>query len=117
MASPDRKRMRDDLHELARLASPEAALSSSAVQEFESADSSGYVDLSLSSFSYTDDGWVDRALVRANGGAVLTPGSMRPVALEALLEPEAAKSPASRRRAWLYSAMGVAGAAVVAVLA
>ena len=102
----DRERMRNDLRELARLAKPSGDSAQS--HRFESADSSGYVD--LSAFSASDSGWVDRELARAKAGPagaeprrappplpgsgasakgraidVLSPESMAPVALESFL--------------------------------
>jgi hypothetical protein len=109
----DRAHMRDDLRELARQASSPRAIPSSG-RAFKSADSSGYVD--LSEFSATDDGWVDRELARAKGGAMLGPGSLRPISMDALLEVEPEPS-SSRTRTWVVSGLGLAGAAAVAFLA
>jgi hypothetical protein len=121
-ASSDRARLRTDLRELAKLA---ASDSSPTPHTFDSADSSGFVD--LSAFSATDDsdmdGWVERELARASGrakgGAVLTPGSMAPVAMASLLaEPDVAETAASAsRRGWIYTGLGLVGVAAVAVLA
>jgi hypothetical protein len=110
----DRAHMRDDLRALARQAAAPKDAPSSA-HAFESADSSGYVD--LSAFSSTDDGWVERELARAKGRVVLTPGSLRPISMEALLvaEPEEAKP--SRTRTWVYSGLGLLGAGLIAFLA
>jgi hypothetical protein len=121
-ASSDRARLRTDLRELAKLAAPVS--SAPAPHALRSPDSSGYVD--LSAFNSTDDmdGWVERELAasggRAKGGAVLTPGSMAPVAMSALID--AAPGPdetsaGSRKRGWVYSGLGVVGVAAVAVLA
>ena len=118
--SQDRQRTRQDLQELARLAKSTPASS------FKTADSSGYVDLSM--FSATDESWVERELERARTGMpapsrgrsgainALSPESMAPVALSALLEnpPEA---PAPRGRRALYLVAGLASIAAVAVLA
>jgi hypothetical protein len=121
-ASSDRARLRTDLRELAKLAGSD---SSPAPRAFESADSSGFVD--LSAFSAADDsdmdGWVERELARAGGrakgGAVLSPGSMAPVAMTSLLgEPEVIETAASaRKRGWVYTGLGLVGVAAVAVLA
>jgi hypothetical protein len=110
----DRAHMRDDLRQLALLASGPKAVPSSA-HAIESPDSSGYVD--LSAFSATDDGWVDRELERAKGRVVLTPGSLRPISMEALLEAEPAESKPSRARTWVYSGLGLLGAGLIAFLA
>lgn len=110
----DRAHMRDDLRALARQAAAPKDVPSSA-HAFESADSSGYVD--LSAFSSEDDGWVERELARAKGRVVLTPGSLRPISMEALLVPEAEETKPSRTRAWVYSGLGLVCAGVVAFLA
>jgi len=110
----DRAHMRDDLRALARQAAAPKDVPSSA-HAFDSADSSGYVD--LSAFSSTDDGWVERELARAKGRVVLTPGSLRPISMEALLVPEAEEPKPSRTRPWVYSGLGLACACVVAFLA
>lgn len=127
--SSDRQRMSNDLRELARLAKPG---SDSPVHGFDSADSSGYVD--LSAYSTSDAGWVDRELARARKGAppppvggrtskgraidVLTPASMSPVSLELSGEPEDTMSlRPSRARGVLYTTMGLAAVAAVGVLA
>jgi hypothetical protein len=118
--SQDRQRTRQDLQELARLAKSTPASS------FKTADSSGYVD--LSAFSATDESWVERELERARTGMpapsrgrsgainALSPESMAPVALSALLEspPEPA---APRGRRALYVLAGLASIAAVAALA
>jgi len=124
--SSDRQRMSNDLRELARLAKPG---SDSPIHGFDTADSSGYVD--LSAYSTSDAGWVDRELARARKGApppppprggraidVLTPQSMAPVSLEAFGEPEDTMSvrPSRARRA-LYTVMGLAAVGAVGVLA
>jgi hypothetical protein len=118
--------MSNDLRELAKLARPG---SDSPVHGFDTADSSGYVD--LSAFSTSDAGWVDRELARARKGAppplpspgarvidVLTPQSMAPVSLEAFGEPEDTMSvrPSRSRRA-LLTVMGVAAVGAVGLLA
>jgi hypothetical protein len=118
-ASSDRTRMRHDLRELAKLASPtEASATPSQGHGFETADSSGYVD--LSAFSATDDKWIERELARAGGraqgGAVLTPGSMAPVAMTALLDAEG-EAPVSGKRGRVYWALAIGGVAAVAALA
>jgi hypothetical protein len=124
--SSDRQRMSNDLRELARLAKPG---SDSPVHGFDTADSSGYVD--LSAFSTSDAGWVDRELARARKGApaplprpgartidVLTPQSMAPVALEAFGEPEDTMSARpSRGRKALTAVMSLAAVGAVAFLA
>ena len=129
--SSDRQRMSSDLRELARLAKPG---SESPVHGFDSADSSGYVD--LSAYSTSDAGWVDRELARARKGAppppppvggktskgraidVLTPASMAPVSLEISGEPEDTMSlRPSRARGVLYTTMGLAAVAAVGLLA
>jgi hypothetical protein len=123
--------MSNDLRELARLAKPG---SDSPVHGFDSADSSGYVD--LSAYSTSDAGWVDRELARARKGAppppppvggktskgraidVLTPASMAPVSLELSGEPEDTMSlRPSRARGVLYTTMGLAAVAAVGLLA
>jgi len=123
--------MSSDLRELARLAKPG---SESPVHGFDSADSSGYVD--LSAYSTSDAGWVDRELARARKGAppppppvggktskgraidVLTPASMAPVSLELSGEPEDTMSlRPSRARGVLYTTMGLAAVAAVGLLA
>jgi hypothetical protein len=123
-ASSDRARLRTDLRELAKLATPDHGTNSPAPHTFQSADSSGYVD--LSAFSATDDGnmdgWVERELAagggRARGGAVLTPGSMAPVAMSALVDATPDETSAgSRKRGWIYTGLGVVGVAAVAALA
>ncbi|HEX3345464.1 MAG TPA: hypothetical protein VHS09_12860 [Polyangiaceae bacterium] len=129
--SSDRQRMRNDLQELARLAKPG---SDSPVHAFDTADSSGYVD--LSAYSMTDAGWVDRELSRARKGAppppptgraraagartidVLTPASMSPISLELGGAPEDTMNVRpSRARGVLYSTMGLAAVAAVGYLA
>jgi hypothetical protein len=119
-APSDRARMRNDLRELAKLASPPAAESSATPHAFQTADSSGYVD--LSAFSATDDDWVDRELARASGrtkgGAVLTPGSMAPVEMSSLIDAGPADTAtASRKRSRVFTALALAGVAAVAALA
>jgi hypothetical protein len=119
-ATQDRQRTRQDLQELAKLAKATPATS------FKTADSSGYVD--LSAFSATDEGWVDRELERARLGMpapargksaainALSPESMAPVALSALLEAPA-ETPAPRGRKALYLLGGLVSVAAVAALA
>src|ERR1019366_9281035 len=120
--STDRQRMSNDLRALAKLAKPG---SDSPLHGFDTADSSGYVD--LSAFSTSDAGWVDRELARARKGAppplpspgarvidVLTPQSMAPVSLEAFGEPEDTMSVrSSRSRRALYSVLGLAAVGAV----
>jgi hypothetical protein len=120
----DRQRMRDDLRELAKLASPGAT-----THGFDTADSSGYVD--LSAYSTRDPGWVERELARAKKGAppplprpgsrgidALTPASMAPVALEAFVLPDdTAQLRPSRGKKALYGVLGLASAGIVAFLA
>jgi hypothetical protein len=125
-ASSDRARLRTDLRELAKLAGADST--PAPPHTLDSADSSGFID--LSAFSASDsagdmDSWVERELARAGGrtkgGAVLTAGSMAPVAMASLLgEPEAVDADAvagARKRGWVYTGLGLVGAAVVAVLA
>jgi hypothetical protein len=121
----DRQRTRRDLHELAKLAKPVAG---GPGPGFDSADSSGYVD--LSAFSASDSGWVDRELARAKKGApppppssraraidALQPESMGPVALEAFRDPERTASVRpSRARRVLWTVLGLAAVAGVAAL-
>ena len=118
--------MRNDLQELAKLAKP---VSGSPGPGFDTADSSGYVD--LSAFSTSDAGWVDRELARAKRGApppppragsraidVLTPQSMAPVSLEAFGGPEDTMSTRPPRgRKVLTAVLGVAAVGVVGFLA
>jgi hypothetical protein len=125
--SNDRERMRNDLRELAKLAKPE---SSPASHRFETADSSGYVD--LSAFSATDSSWVDRELARAKSGSppplpkgakaraidALSPESMAPVSIESFLAPEeTARTRIPRARRALYAVLALASVAGVAALA
>ncbi len=129
-APDDRARMRNDLRELAKLATPAPPPSQS--HRFETADSSGYVD--LSAFSANDASWVDRELARARAGSppplpktgagssrtidALTPQSMAPVALESLLANETSRLPArSRGRRALTVVATMASIAGVAALA
>lgn len=116
-ASSDRSRMRHDLRELAKLAGPTD--SSATPHGFETADSSGYVD--LSAFSATDESWIEKELARASGraqgGAVLTPGSMAPVAMTALLDAEPEAPASTRKRGRVYAALFVSGVAAVTALA
>lgn len=123
-ASSDRARLRTDFRELAKLAGSDSTPAPHAA--LESADSSGFIN--LSAFSAGDDandmdGWVERELARAGGrakgGALLTAGSMAPVAMASLLaDAEAVETLAgARKRGWVYTGLGLFGAAVVAVLA
>jgi hypothetical protein len=124
--SSDRQRMRNDFRELAKLAKP---VSGSPMHGFDTADSSGYVD--LSAYSTRDPAWVDRELARARKGAppplpraasqaieVLTPQSLAPVSLEAFGEPEDTMSTRpSRGRRGLTAIMSLAAVAAVGFLA
>jgi hypothetical protein len=127
-----RDQMRNDLRELAKLAKPDAAPPS---HGFQSADSSGFVD--LSAFSVSDPAWVDRELARARAGAPpalpgragsataggraidrLSPESMAPVSLESfLVADETSSSRRSRGRKALYGVLAVASIAGVGALA
>lgn len=124
--SHDRQRMRHDLRELAKLATPAPPVAS---HGFDTADSSGYVD--LSAYSARDPAWVDRELARAKKGApppppasrprtvdTAMPASMAPVALEAFLSTDdtARFRPSKARRA-LYAVLGLAGVGLVGFLA
>jgi hypothetical protein len=117
--------MRNDLRELAKLATPAAP---PATGSFRTADSSGYVD--LSAYSARDAAWVDRELARAKRGAPpalpgaprkidsAMPLSMAPVAMEAFLAPEAtAKVRPSKARRALFTLLGLASVGVVGFLA
>ena len=120
----DRQRMRNDLRELAKLATPGAT-----THGFDTADSSGYVD--LSAYSTQDPDWVERELARAKKGAppplprpgsrgidALTPASMAPVALEAFVLPDdTAQLRPSRGKRAFYGVLGLASTAIVAFLA
>lgn len=129
----DRQRMRNDLRELAKLATPSPAHAETP-HAFDSADSSGYVD--LSAFSARDPAWVDRELARAKRGGppplppglpaapsskridALSPASMSPVALESFVVPDdTASVRPSRGRRWLVGVASLAGVGVVAFLA
>ena len=118
--SSDRARMRDDLRQLARMASSDAP--STPHPGLATADSSGYVDLSaLTSIDEADEGWVERELARAGARPrtpALAPGSMAPVAIASLLqtEPDLARTKA-KKRTWVYSGLVFAGVGIVAVLA
>lgn len=119
--------MSNDLRELARLAKPG---SDSPVQGFDTADSSGYVDLSR--YSTNDPGWVNRELARARNGAppppprsaggkaidALLPASMAPVSLEVPGDPDDTMNVRpSRARGAIYTVMGLAAVAAVGFLA
>lgn len=123
--SSDRQRMRHDLRALAKLAKPAAG---SPMHGFDTADSSGYVD--LSAYSTRDPAWVDRELARARRGAspplprtsraidVLTPESLSPVALEAFAGPEDTMSTRpSRGRKGLTVMLSLAAVGAVGFLA
>jgi hypothetical protein len=126
-ASNDRERMRNDLRELAKLAKP--AGSSPASHRFDTADSSGYVD--LSAFSAKDPAWVDRELARAKGGSppplpkskgraidALSPESMAPVSIESFLAAdETSPGRARRGRRALYAVLAAASIVGVGALA
>ncbi len=123
-ATADRNRMRHDLRELAKMASPTAAPPSDHTPHntFATADSSGFVD--LSAFSATDEDWVEKELERsrrgdrAKGGAVLAAGSMAPVAMTALLaEADAAEEQKPKRRGWVSWTFTLTGVAALAALA
>lgn len=115
--------MRDDLRELARLATIERSSSlSPAPLAFESADSSGYVD--LSAYSASDPQWVEREIARACGRPraidALAPASMAPVSLEALVasdDGDTVTSARRRRRLIAVSVLGVGLCAAIVALA
>jgi len=120
--TPDRQQMHEELKELAKLAgTPAPAATREPAHEFESADSSGYVD--LSAYRADDENWVERELARAKGGGSraidgLAPQSMAPVALEALIAAdEKLEDETPPRRRWLLALGGIASVAAVAALA
>lgn len=124
--TPDRQQMHQDLQDLAKLASsPAPGAAREKPHGFESADSSGYVD--LSAYRADDESWIERELTRAKagGGAPsqrsidgLSPQSMAPVALEALLAADdKLDDEAPARRRWPLVLGGIASVAAVAALA
>jgi hypothetical protein len=124
--TPDRQQMHEELKELKELAklagTPNPAAVRGPAHECESADSSGYVD--LSAFRADDENWVERELARAKAGGGqrtidgLAPQSMAPVALEALLAAdEKLDDEAPQRRRWPLAIAGIASVAAVAALA
>lgn len=124
--TPDRQQMHEELQELAKLAgTPNAAAERDQAHAFESADSSGYVD--LSAYRGDDESWIERELARAKAGVGasgqraidgLAPQSMAPVALEALLvADDKLEDDAPARRRWPLALAGIASVAAVAALA
>jgi hypothetical protein len=120
--TPDRQQMHEELQELAKLAgTPSPAAAREPAHDFESADSSGYVD--LSAYRADDANWVERELARAKAGGQraidgLSPQSMAPVALEALLAAdEKLEDETPARRRWPLALGGIASIAAVAALA
>jgi hypothetical protein len=120
--TPDRQQMHEELKELAKLAgTPNPAAAREPAQDFESADNSGYVD--LSAYRADDANWVERELARAKAGGSraidgLAPQSMAPVALDALLAAdEKLEDDAPPRRRWPMALAGIASVAAVAALA
>lgn len=124
--TPGRQQMHEELQELAKLAgTPNAAAEREQAHAFESADSSGYVD--LSAYRADDESWIERELSRAKAGVGptgqraidgLAPQSMAPVALEALLSAdENLEADAPARRRWPLALAGIASVAAVAALA
>ncbi len=124
--TPDRQQMHEELQELAKLAgTPKATAEREQAHAFESADSSGYVD--LSAYRADDESWIERELSRAKAGVGpagqraidgLAPQSMAPVALEALLTAdERLEDDAPARRRWPLALAGIASVAAVAALA
>jgi len=120
--TPDRQQMHEELQELAKLAgTPAPAAAREPAHEFESADSSGYVD--LSAYRADDANWVERELARAKAGGPraidgLAPQSMAPVALEALIAAdEKLEDEAPPRRRWPLALGGIASVAAVSALA
>lgn len=124
--TPDRQQMHEELQELAKLAgTPGPGAAREQAHAFESADSSGYVD--LSSYRADDESWIERELARAKAGAGpagqrtidgLAPQSMAPVALEALLAADdKLEDDSPPRRRWPVALAGIASVAAVAALA
>jgi hypothetical protein len=124
--TPDRQQMHEDLRELAKLAgTPAPSSTRDKSHGFQSADSSGYVD--LSAYRADDESWIERELARAKAGGPaptqrtidgLAPQSMAPVALEALLAADTkVEDEAPPRRRWPLAVGGVASALAVAALA
>jgi len=120
--TPDRQQMHEELKELAKLAgTPSPAAAREPAHEFDSADSSGYVD--LSAYRADDANWVERELARAKAGGSraidgLAPQSMAPVALEALMAAdEKLEDETPPRRRWPLALGGIASVAAVAALA
>ncbi|HEX8792622.1 MAG TPA: hypothetical protein VF765_16855 [Polyangiaceae bacterium] len=124
--TPDRQQMHEELQELAKLAgTPGPGGAREQAHEFETADSSGYVD--LSAYRGDDENWIERELARAKAGVGpsgqraidgLAPQSMAPVALEALLAAdEQIEDEAPPRRRWPLALGAVASVAAVAALA
>jgi hypothetical protein len=120
--TPDRQQMHEELKELAKLAgTPNPAAVREPAHEFESADSSGYVD--LSAYRGDDESWVERELARAKTGGPrvidgLAPQSMAPVAIEALLAAdEKIEDETPPRRRWPLALAAIASVAAVAALA
>jgi hypothetical protein len=121
--------MRDDLRELAKLAKKDSATPPPPLaHDFESADSSGYVD--LSAFNASDPKWIERELARASAQArwstpsrpidTLGPESMTPVSLEALTstdEGDTIISARRRRRLLTLGAMAAGSCAAIVTLA
>jgi hypothetical protein len=120
--TPDRQQMHEELQELAKLAgTPSPGSAREPAHEFESADSSGYVD--LSAYRADDENWVERELARGKAGGSraidgLAPQSMAPVALDALIAAdEKLEDETPPRRRWPLALAGIASVAVVAALA
>ncbi|HTQ43079.1 MAG TPA: hypothetical protein VMI75_10020 [Polyangiaceae bacterium] len=120
--TPGRQQMHEELRELAKLAgTPNPAAAREPAHEFETADSSGYVD--LSAYRADDPNWVEHELARAKGGGSraidgLAPQSMAPVALEALIAAdEKLEDDAPPRRRWPLALGAIASVAAVAALA
>lgn len=122
--TPDRQQMHEELQELAKLATPSPGAAREQAHAFESADSSGYVD--LSAYRADDESWIERELARAKAGVGpagqraidgLAPQSMAPVALESLLSAdERLEAEAPPRRRWPLALGAVASVAAVAAL-
>ncbi len=120
--TPDRQQMHEELQELAKLAgTPSPTAAREPAHEFESADSSGYVD--LSAYRADDANWVERELAHAKAGGAraidgLAPQSMAPVALEALIAADdKLEDETPPRRRWPLALGGIASVAAVAALA